>query len=96
MTPKLAFGDGDRDRYTLRRVIELGLAIAFECRNCHKLAQSNALDLVERYGLTITLGELRAKAVCRRCGKRNADVLMRRPGMPRGRNWWPRPPLGTR
>jgi transcription elongation factor Elf1 len=94
--PKLVFGPDDRDKYTLRRVVELSLAVAFECRNCHKLAQSNVLDLVERYGLRTKLGELRAKAVCRRCGKRAADVLMRDPGMPRGREWWPRPPLGTR
>jgi hypothetical protein len=53
-TPRLAFGQEDRDRYTLRRVLELGLTVAFECRSCRKISQVVVLDLVERHGLTIT------------------------------------------
>ncbi len=90
------FGQGDRDLYTLRRVVELGLAVAFECRNCRKLSQPDVLDLVDRYGLRATLGDLRRKAVCSRCGKRQANVLTRTPGIRGDRAWWPHPPRVTR
>ena len=94
--PRLVFGQDDRDQYTLRRVVELGLTVAFECRNCQKISQRNVLDLIERYGMTVKIGELRPKAVCSRCGKRQADILMRERGIRGARAWWPRPPRGTR
>jgi hypothetical protein len=94
--PRLAFGQEDRDRYTLRRVLELGLTVAFECRSCRKISQVVVLDLVERYGITATLGELRSKAVCSRCGKRVADVLTRQPGVRGDKAWHPRPPGESR
>ena len=79
--PRLVFGQEDRDRYTLRRVLELGLTVAFECRSCRRVSQLIVLDLVGRYGITTTLGDLRSKAVCSRCGKRVVDVLTRQPGV---------------
>ena len=94
--PRLVFGQEDRDRYTLRRVLEIGLTVAFECRSCRKISQMVVLDLVERYGMTTTLGELRSKAVCSRCGKRVADVLTRQPGVRGERAWHPRPPGASR
>jgi hypothetical protein len=94
--PHLAFGQEDRDRYTLRRVLELGLTIAFECKACHRISQAIVLDLVERHGIGTTIGELRGKAVCSRCGKRVADVLTRQPGVRGAKAWHPRPPSGTR
>jgi hypothetical protein len=94
--PHLAFGQEDRDRYTLRRVLELGLTVAFECRACRRISQMILLDLVERYGITTTLGELRSKAVCSRCGKREVDVLTRQPGVRGDRAWHPRPPGASR
>ena len=94
--PHLVFGPEDRDRYTLRKVIELGLTVAFECRSCRRVSQVILLDLVERYGITTTLGELRSKAVCSRCGKRVVDVLTRECGVRGARAWHPRPPGATR
>jgi hypothetical protein len=94
--PHLAFGQEDRDRYTLRRVLELGLTVAFECRSCLRVSQMILLDLVERHGITTTLGELRSKAVCSRCGKRVVDVLTRERGVRGARAWHPRPPGATR
>ena len=94
--PRLVFGQEDRDRYTLRRVLELGLTVAFECRSCRRVSHMILLDLVERHGITTTLGELRSKAVCSRCGKREVDVLTRERGVRGARAWWPRPPGATR
>ena len=94
--PRLVFGQEDRDGFTLRRVLELGLTVAFECRSCRKISQVVVLDLVERHRLTTTLGELRLKAVCSRCGKRVADVLTRQPGVRGDRAWHPRPPGASR
>jgi hypothetical protein len=54
------------------------------------------LDLVERYGIATKLGELRAKAVCSRCGKREVDVLTRERGVRGARAWHPRPPGAMR
>jgi hypothetical protein len=94
--PRLVFGPDDRDQYTLRRVADLGLIIAFECRNCRKVSQRDVLELIERYGLNAKRGDLRPKARCSRCSKRQADVLMRSPGVRGSRAWWPRPPRATR
>ena len=96
LMPHLAFGQEDRDRLTLRQVLELGLTIAIECRSCQRISQAIVLDLVERHGLATTLGDLRSKAVCSRCGKRVADVLTRQPGVRGAKAWRPRPPSGTR
>jgi hypothetical protein len=38
------------------------------------------LELIARYGTNATLGEVRLKARCHVCNKRQADVLMREPG----------------
>jgi hypothetical protein len=92
--PQLAFGQEDRDRLTLRQVLELGLTVVFECKSCRRVSQTIVLDLAERHGLATTLGELRGKAVCSRCGKRVADVLTRTPGVRGSLAWWPRPPTG--
>jgi bacterioferritin-associated ferredoxin len=75
--PRLVFGSDDRDQYTLRRVSDLGLTVAFECQNCRKVSQKDVLELIERYGLGTRLGDLRPKAKCSRCGRRAAEVLMR-------------------
>jgi len=47
--PHLVFGHDGRDRCTLRRVLALGLTVAFECRSCRKISQVVVLDLVERH-----------------------------------------------
>jgi hypothetical protein len=94
--PRLVFGQEDRDRYTLRGVLELGLTVAVECRSCRRVSQLIVLDLVERYGITTTLGDLRSKAVCSRCGRRVVDVLTRQPGVRGDRAWHPRPPGASR
>jgi hypothetical protein len=94
--PRMVFGPEDRDRYTLRQVAELGLVIVFECRNCLKCSRADLLDLIARYGTTATLGELRRKARCNRCRKREADVLMREPTKRKDAGWWPRPPGASR
>src|SRR5271155_1235362 len=92
---RLVFGPEDREGYTLRKIADLRLMLAFECRNCHKLSQPDFLDLVARYGPNATIGELRPRAKCSRCGKRTADVLLKSPGTPRERGWEPRPPSGV-
>ncbi|PWB63219.1 MAG: hypothetical protein C3F17_09860 [Bradyrhizobiaceae bacterium] len=94
--PRMVFGPGDRDRYTLRQVAELGLAIVFECRNCRKASRADMLELIGRYGTDTTLGELRRKARCNRCRKREADVLMRQAEGRKDLDWWPRPPGASR
>src|ERR1700687_6202758 len=68
----------------------------FECRNCRKVSEVDVLGLIERYGATATVGEIRDKARCRICKKRTADVLMRQPGSRKDFGWWPRPPRATR
>jgi hypothetical protein len=91
-TPRLVFGDADRDRYTLRRVIELRLVVVLQCRNCRHVSQFDAIGLVERYGAEGTLGTIRRKALCRICRHQDADILMKVPS-PRSKEvWWPRPP----
>jgi hypothetical protein len=63
VTPKLVFGDADRDRYTLRQVIELRLVVVLACRNCRHVSQFDAIGLVERFGAEGTLGTVRRKAL---------------------------------
>jgi hypothetical protein len=94
--PRLAFGSDDRDRYTLRRVVELNLLLVFECRNCRRVSQADILDLIERFGTNATLGEIRTKGRCRICKKQSADILMREPGSRKDMGWWPRPPRAKR
>jgi len=92
----IVFGQADRDRYTLRQVVELRLLVVFECRNCRKVSEVDLLGLIERYGASATLGEIRTKARCRICKKQSADVLMREPGWRKDTGWCPRPPFATR
>jgi hypothetical protein len=94
--PSLVFGPEDRDKYTLRHVVELRLGLAFDCRNCGKFTSLDVVLLIERYGAAMRLGDLRPKAKCSRCGKRTADVLTHLPGVRGARAWWPRPPGATR
>jgi hypothetical protein len=94
--PPVVFGQEDRDRYTLRQVAELRLVFVFECRNCRKVSEVDVLGLIERYGASATVGEIRDKARCRICKKRTAEVLMRQPGSRKDFGWWPRPPRATR
>jgi hypothetical protein len=96
MSPWLAFGPEDRDDYTLRKVAELRLAVAFECRNCRHLAQRDILELIDKHGLAARLGDLRRRATCEHCKKRVAEVLLRHPGVRGGRAWFPHPPRATR
>jgi bacterioferritin-associated ferredoxin len=93
--PRLAFGQEDRDKLTLRHVAELRLTVAFECRNCRHIAQKDILELIEEHGLAAKLGDLRSRAKCGRCGKRAAEVL-KTPGVHGSRAWWPHPPRATR
>ena len=96
MPPTLFFGQGERDQYTLRRVVELRLAVAFECKNCRHLSQFDVLDLIDRHGLSTKLGDLRRRARCTYCKKRVAEILLQQPGIRGGRSWWPHPPRATR
>jgi hypothetical protein len=41
MRPKEFWGLAERDRVTLRQVIDLRLTLVFECRNCKHIAQSD-------------------------------------------------------
>jgi hypothetical protein len=91
-TPKLVFGPDDIAEYTLRKVAELRLLLAFECRHCRKFSQPDFLDLVGRHGPNAKIGDLQRKGRCTRCGKRAAEVLIKAPGTPAKRGWWPRPP----
>ncbi|GEM_PF-5268783 len=94
--PTLVFGPGDRDGYTLRKVAELRLTLAFECRNCRKIAQEDILELIEKHGLAAKLGDLRRRAKCTRCNRRAADILLRQPGVRGDKAWRPHPPRATR
>jgi hypothetical protein len=62
LMPRVVFGQEDRDRYTLRQVAELRLVFVFECRNCRKVSEVDVLGLIERYGASVTVGEIRDKA----------------------------------
>jgi nitrite reductase (NO-forming) len=55
----------------------------------HRISQADVLALIERYGANATLGEIRGKARCHVCKKRQADVLMREPGSRKDFGWWP-------
>jgi len=80
----------------LRKVAELRLAVAFECRNCRHIAQCDVLDLIGEHGLDMKLRDLRRRARCERCKKRVAEILLRQVGIRGGRAWWPHPPRATR
>ncbi len=56
----------------------------------------DVLDMIARYGTNATLGEIRSKARCHVCKKRQAEVLMREPGSRKDFGWWPRPPHARR
>jgi hypothetical protein len=94
--PALIFGPEDRDGYTLRKVAELRLTVAFECRNCRKIAHCDILELIEKHGLAAKLGDLKRRAICMRCKRRAADILLRQPGIRGDRAWQPHPPRATR
>jgi hypothetical protein len=94
--PELVFGPDERNKYTLRRIVELRLGLAFDCRNCGKFAKIDVLTMIERYGAAALLGALQAKAKCSRCGKRAAEILTHDPGLRGDRAWGPRPPGARR
>ena len=85
-----------RDRYTLRYVLERNLHLCFECGRCRKLAAIDIIAMIDLYGSATTLGELRANARCRRCKSTSAEILLRRDSAYRDFQWWPRPPGATR
>jgi hypothetical protein len=86
------WGIAERDRVTLRQVIELRLTLVFECRNCKHVSQFDVLGLVERFGADAPLGAIRRRGKCRLCKHRHAELLMKLPG-PRSREkWWPHAP----
>jgi hypothetical protein len=80
--PRLTFGADDRDQHTLRRVADLGLVIAFECRNRRKVSQRDQLELI----LDAKLGDLRPKGAMlamRQAAGGCLDALARRQGLAR-------------
>ena len=85
-----------RDCYTLRYVLERNVHLCFECSRCRKLAAIDTIAMVDLYGSDTTLGELRARARCRRCKSRDAEILLRRDSAYREFKWWPRPPGASR
>jgi|HubBroStandDraft_5_1064220.scaffolds.fasta_scaffold1027500_1 hypothetical protein len=94
--PELVFGPNERDKYTLRQIVEFRLGLAFDCRNCGKFSKIDVLTLIERYGAATPLGALQSKGKCSRCGKRAADILTHDPGVRGDRAWRPRTPGATR
>ena len=80
MRPKLASDQRDRDQCTLRQVLELGLDLVLECRNCRRITYVDVIGLVDRFGSAATLGEIRRKARCRLCRRQRVTTLLRKPG----------------
>lgn len=91
----LARGEGDRDVLTLRRVVELKASIVAECRNCRRVREIDALEMIALLGSPqATLGMIRAKARCNVCRHGNPAILIREPGLRGDKAWWPHPPIG--
>jgi hypothetical protein len=68
------WGIAERDRVTLRRVVELRLTLVFECRNCRHVSQLDVLALVERFGADAPLSTIRKRGKCRLCRHRHAEI----------------------
>lgn len=91
---KLIETEADVLALTLRKVIELGFQVAFECRHCRKWGVQDALALIHKYGPEIKLEKLRDDAKCTRCRRRQARVLLKRPYQSRRHAWIPHDPPG--
>jgi hypothetical protein len=91
----IALGERDVDRWTLRQVVERG-ALAFECRKCWHLAQSDVFDLVARFGPEMTVDRVREKTVCRLCKGRRGRSLVRLKIGRKNLAWVPVPPRAGR
>ena len=87
--------DRDVDKWTLRQVIERG-TLAFECQNCGHLAQLDVLDLIARFGPEGSVAKVRAKTVCRMCGRRRVRSLVRLKIGRKDLAWVPVPPRAGR
>lgn len=95
LVQRYLFGSGDLDSYSFADVRELQVAAGLECRRCHKFAALD-LDELERKCGVETLGALKRRARCQRCGGRDPVILIRSPAMRGDRAWFPRPPGLTR
>jgi hypothetical protein len=90
------FGHGDLDRYSLAEVVGLKIHPGFECRKCRKFSAIDVETLTRTQGCQFTLGEVRRRARCRRCGSGLPQILIRSEAMRGDRAWFPRPPGATR
>lgn len=83
------------DRLTFRQVLQLridkDMIAVLRCPNCGRRAQHDWIGLIERFSGACTLGELRARSRCLRCGRRNPQVYFWIPGRDGG-EWWPSAP----
>lgn len=52
------------------------------CRSCYTATKHDPLDILERLGRDITMADLIARAICARCGARNAQVTGQPPNHP--------------
>lgn len=86
------FGDGNLETYTLQRTVDLHVVPGLECSKCRKFAVINVDRLAEAYGADLTLGEIRNRARCQRCGARNPVILLRANAVRGDYAWFPRPP----
>jgi hypothetical protein len=49
------------------------------CSHCQKIGYQDLLDLVAKFGPNTNLGQLRRRAICGRCHRRNVIVLTKLP-----------------
>lgn len=83
------------DRWTLRMVVERG-ALVFECQNCLRISQVDALALIGEHGPDGVVASLKRRLVCRVCGARRPRALVRLHGLRGDRGWLPLPPRAER
>jgi len=58
----------------LAEILRLGLHIRVDCRSCRHWGSLSPLGLVKRIGLDQSLGALRRRLRCSRCGGRRVEV----------------------
>jgi hypothetical protein len=93
--PLIDLKERDVERWTLRLVIERG-ALLFECGNCWHLSEVDALEMVARFGPDALVATVRARMVCRKCGKRRVRSLVRLKHGRKDMAWVPVPPRAQR
>ena len=89
----------DLDTLALRRVMELwihhDIELVLICRTpeCRRRAKVDLIDRIDRFGAGSTLGALRKRSKCVKCGAKAPEPFLVIESPRRfGAQWFPRPP----